>query len=113
MTERILYRLYCFFYSSSKLRSMIAKLACPHNAEEHFWHDGCVICSFVDDPKRFASYTEEDDIAYLKACGARDICPESGQPLHPVTYHYPTSTNPDGWVEKRCTDASCRCDQMY
>jgi hypothetical protein len=81
---------------------MIARLACPHNAEEHFWHDGCVECSFDD-----------EDIAYLKYCEEKGVCPESGQPLHPVTFHYPTSTNPNGWTEKRCTDASCRCDQMY
>ena len=43
----------------------------------------------------------------------RELCPESGQPMYPVTYHYPTSTNPHGWMEKRCNDAGCRCDQTY
>tara|TARA_R110000751_G_scaffold110372_4_gene207940 strand:+ start:906 stop:1196 length:291 start_codon:yes stop_codon:yes gene_type:complete len=96
---------------------MIARLACPHNAEEHFWHDGCVECSFDDDDIAYLKACEKHknamDIAYLKVCEKKGICPESGQPLHPVTYHYPTSTNPDGWMEERCTDASCRCDQMY
>ena len=49
--ERIMYKIYCSmswnkYYLSGSIKRFVSKLACPHNAEEHFWHDGCVECSF-------------------------------------------------------------------
>jgi len=51
--ERILYRIYCSMGSNKytgPIKRFVAKLACPHNADEHFWHDGCVECSFDEYP---------------------------------------------------------------
>ena len=49
--ERILYRIYLrtsWSGPTKHIKRFVSKLACPYNADEHFWHDGCVECSFDD-----------------------------------------------------------------
>jgi hypothetical protein len=47
MIDRILFKIYCMISWSSvfsPIKRLVAKWACPYNAEEHFWHDGCPVC---------------------------------------------------------------------
>ena len=45
--EMFLFKLYCYLPRSrvtSPIKNMLSRIACPYNAEEHFWHDGCPAC---------------------------------------------------------------------
>ena len=47
--ERIMYKIYCSMSwnkYSGPIKRLVSKLACPHNADEHFWHDGCPVCEY-------------------------------------------------------------------
>ena len=45
--EMFLFKLYCYLPRgrfTSPIKDLLSKIACPLNAEEHFWHDGCPAC---------------------------------------------------------------------
>ena len=45
--EMFLFKLYLYLPRNkftSPIKNLLSKIACPYNAEEHFWHDGCPCC---------------------------------------------------------------------
>jgi len=50
--EMFLFKLYCYLPCgrfTSPIKDLLSKIACPLNAEEHFWHDGCPACWEYDE----------------------------------------------------------------
>jgi len=81
MIDRILFKIYCMISWSSvfsPIKRLVAKWACPYNAEEHFWHDGCPVCVEVC-PGCNITYVAWDDADYGGCCS-------------PECYHYMVNT---------------------
>ena len=70
--EMFLFKLYCYLSRNrftSPIKDLLSKIACPLNAEEHFWHDGCPVCHQTEVcPGCNIRYVAWDDCYYGGCC---------------------------------------------
>ena len=102
--ERIMYKIYCSMSwnkYTGPIKRLVSKLACPYNADEHFWHDGCPVCEYPYNVEFGDGRTKEEmdtmNESYIQSLRIK-ICPGCN-----VEYDY-VLENYNGCCSRECNE---------